>query len=59
MCPLFRFAPREEASPRAKANLMRAILSEPTDNVKLSAESVKAVAELCVNCKMCRGECRG
>ena len=27
MCPIFRFAPAEEASPRAKANLMRGILS--------------------------------
>ena len=27
MCPIFRFAPREEASPRAKANLMRGVLS--------------------------------
>ncbi|MBI2477480.1 MAG: FAD-binding oxidoreductase, partial [Planctomycetia bacterium] len=27
MCPIFRFAPREEASPRAKANLVRAVLT--------------------------------
>ncbi len=27
MCPIFRFAPAEEASPRAKATLMRAVLT--------------------------------
>ena len=29
MCPIFRFAPSEEASPRAKANLMRAVICRP------------------------------
>lgn len=59
MCPVFHATGSEAATPRAKANLMRAMLSEPTDKLKLSSESVKAVAELCVNCKMCRTECRG
>jgi FAD/FMN-containing dehydrogenase/Fe-S oxidoreductase len=57
MCPVFRFAPNEEASPRAKANLMRGILSGQLDPDAMKKADFKAVADLCVNCKMCRLEC--
>jgi Fe-S oxidoreductase len=57
MCPIFRFAPAEEASPRAKANLMRGILSGGLDPSALASDELKAVADLCVNCHMCRLEC--
>ena len=57
MCPIFRFAPAEESSPRAKANLMRAILSGELDSSTLARDEFKAVADLCVNCHMCRLEC--
>jgi len=57
MCPIYRYAPREEASPRAKANLARGILTGtlPPD-IGLS-EAGKEVADLCVHCHMCRFEC--
>lgn len=57
MCPIFRFAPAEEASPRAKANLMRAVFSGQLEPSILSTDEFKAVADLCVNCQMCRQEC--
>ena len=57
MCPIFRFAPREEASPRAKANLLRGVLSGDLDRSVLGSEEFKAVADLCVNCQQCRLEC--
>lgn len=57
MCPIFRFAPAEEASPRAKANLMRAIFSGELNPEHLVQDDLKAVADLCVNCQMCRLEC--
>ncbi len=57
MCPIFRFAPAEEASPRAKANLMRGILTGQLDASALARDELKAVADLCVNCQMCRSEC--
>ncbi len=57
MCPIFRFAPREEASPRAKANLVRAVLTGQLPPETVSQEAFKAVADLCVNCQMCRLEC--
>lgn len=57
MCPIFRFAPAEEASPRAKANLVRGILSGRLDTSELTSDSLKSVADLCVNCHQCRLEC--
>ena len=57
MCPVFRFGPREEASPRAKANLMRALMTGHLDPALLEGEELKRVADLCVNCHQCRLEC--
>ncbi|HUY31643.1 MAG TPA: anaerobic glycerol-3-phosphate dehydrogenase subunit C [Pirellulales bacterium] len=57
MCPIFRFAPAEEASPRAKANLMRGILSGELAPEQIASEEFKRIADLCVNCQMCRMEC--
>jgi FAD/FMN-containing dehydrogenase/Fe-S oxidoreductase len=57
MCPIFRTAPAEEASPRAKANLMRAIIAGDLDPALLAKDELKAIADLCVNCHQCRLEC--
>ena len=57
MCPIFRFAPAEEASPRAKANLMRSLLTGRLDPESVKTDEFKAVADLCVNCQQCRLEC--
>ena len=57
MCPMFRLAPREESSPRAKANLMRGILTGQLDPKLLASEQFKEVADLCVNCHQCRLDC--
>jgi FAD/FMN-containing dehydrogenase/Fe-S oxidoreductase len=53
MCPVFRVAGLEEASPRAMANLFR-VLDDPAG---LATDEAHAVARNCVNCKMCRDEC--
>ena len=57
MCPIFRTTRAEAATPRAKANLMRHLLQPDTDPRLLSSDEVRAVADLCVNCKMCAREC--
>jgi Fe-S oxidoreductase len=57
MCPLFRATHAEAATPRAKANLMRLLLRPDSDPRLLSSDDVRAVADLCVNCKMCASEC--
>ncbi len=57
MCPIFRLAPAEEASPRAKANLIRAVLSGRLPAKELTTDIAKEVADLCVHCHQCRDEC--
>ena len=57
MCPVFRLSPREEASPRAKANLMRGIVTGNLSTEMLASDEFKEVADLCVNCHQCRFEC--
>jgi FAD/FMN-containing dehydrogenase/ferredoxin len=57
MCPMFRAVHSEAASPRAKPNMLRALLQPGADPKRLSDDDVRAVAGLCVNCKMCAREC--
>jgi FAD/FMN-containing dehydrogenase/Fe-S oxidoreductase len=57
MCPIFRMNPREEASPRAKANIMRGLLAGNLPGDTLLQDVCKEVADLCVHCHMCRIEC--
>jgi Fe-S oxidoreductase len=57
MCPIFRALPGEEASPRAKANLVRSVLAGELAPTKLLQDDLKQVVDLCVHCHMCRLEC--
>ncbi|MBX3423952.1 MAG: anaerobic glycerol-3-phosphate dehydrogenase subunit C [Pirellulaceae bacterium] len=57
MCPMFRVHKGEEASPRAKANLMRGILTGTLDAELLESEELKNISDLCFNCHQCRTEC--
>jgi FAD/FMN-containing dehydrogenase/Fe-S oxidoreductase len=57
MCPIFHLAPAEEASPRAKANLTRGLLTGRLEPAEATSDELKEVADLCVNCHMCRLEC--
>jgi len=57
MCPIFHMSPREEASPRAKANLVRGLLTGSLPSDTFVQDACKQVADLCVHCHMCRIEC--
>ncbi len=57
MCPMFRVGPRESASPRAKANLVRSVLTGQLPLEAISKDEFKEVADLCFNCHQCRIEC--
>jgi FAD/FMN-containing dehydrogenase/Fe-S oxidoreductase len=57
MCPIFRATHAEAATPRAKANMLRQLLSTNTDPRALAADEIREVADLCVNCRMCATEC--
>lgn len=57
MCPMFRVHKGEEASPRAKSNLLRGIMMGSLEPTLLESREVKAIADLCFNCHQCRLEC--
>jgi Fe-S oxidoreductase len=57
MCPINRMSPREEASPRAKANMVRGLLGGQLPEDTVLQDVFKEVADLCVHCHMCRLEC--
>lgn len=57
MCPVFRIDPLEDASPRAKANLIRGLSSGMLKEEDLSSPEMKSIANLCFNCKQCQLEC--
>ncbi|MBN1436056.1 MAG: anaerobic glycerol-3-phosphate dehydrogenase subunit C [Sedimentisphaerales bacterium] len=57
MCPIFRATGNEAFSPRAKGNLMRHWAYGLLDSDILASPEFKAVADMCVNCKMCALQC--
>ena len=57
MCPVFKFTRDEAASPKAKANVLRALISGAVDDRNLYTEAFQAVMRHCVNCGSCRHEC--
>jgi FAD/FMN-containing dehydrogenase/Fe-S oxidoreductase len=57
MCPVFRIERSEEASPRAKANLIRQLLGGQLSAQEFATPEFKRIANLCFNCKQCQLEC--
>lgn len=57
MCPIFRATGLEAASPRAKANVLRQIMTGQLDESFRRDEAFRQVADYCVNCKSCTWEC--
>lgn len=57
MCPFFHQTPVEDYAPRAKANLVRRLVSGREVSDIMVSEDVKRVAESCFNCKQCELEC--
>ncbi len=58
MCPTYKATRREHASPRAKANLLRAVITgalDPESTYGLAA--TKLVTDYCIVCGMCAVEC--
>ncbi len=57
MCPFFRVDQSEEASPRAKANVMRSLLNDELPRTIASSPEMERLVSLCFNCKQCDLEC--
>lgn len=56
-CPLMRVGKEEKYSARAKANLLRAVVSGKLDPEFLVDPEFKANIDLCINCSQCLVEC--
>jgi len=57
MCPSYMATKEEIHSTRGRANALRLVLSGQMGNDALSGHELKAVMELCLACKGCKGEC--
>lgn len=58
LCPAYRVSGRNELfSTRARANLIREVLSRGVDGKVLDAPELKEVLDSCLACKGCRSEC--
>lgn len=57
MCPMFRSTRGEEASPRAKANLIRGLMSGKLPLHLAESDEMKEIADLCFHCHQCKIDC--
>ena len=57
MCPIYKFTRCEAASPKAKANVLRALISGAVDDGMLYQKTFQEVIDHCVGCGSCRREC--
>jgi len=57
MCPVFKFTRNEAASPKAKANVLRALISGETGEQNLYKAGFQDVIRHCINCGSCSIEC--
>ena len=57
MCPSYRATMDERHTTRARANMLRAVLSGALPPEELTGEGMHAVMDLCLQCKACKAEC--
>jgi Fe-S oxidoreductase len=57
MCPMFRSTRAEEASPRAKAKLVRGLMSGKLPILLAESDEMKEIADLCFHCHQCKIDC--
>ncbi len=58
MCPSYMATRNEKDTTRARANILRHILTHPPDPARPFAnEEIKEVMDLCLSCKGCKSEC--
>lgn len=57
MCPIYKFTRDEAAAPKAKANILRGLISGLIEDRALYEKAFQDVIEQCVNCGSCFAEC--
>ncbi|MDD5141793.1 MAG: FAD-linked oxidase C-terminal domain-containing protein [Verrucomicrobiales bacterium] len=58
MCPSYMATREEKHTTRARANILRHILTNPADATRpFDSREIKEVMDLCLSCKACKSEC--
>ena len=57
MCPSYRATKDEKDTTRARANMLRDVLTNNTAPNKFDSKELKEVLDLCLSCKACASEC--
>ncbi len=57
MCPVYKITRDEAAAPKAKANVLRMLISGKTDRAELYEASFQEVISRCIHCGSCFQEC--
>ncbi|MGZ3847398.1 MAG: FAD-binding and (Fe-S)-binding domain-containing protein, partial [Flavisolibacter sp.] len=57
MCPSFMATRNEKDTTRARANILREMLTNSTKTNRFDHEEIKEVMDLCLSCKGCKSEC--
>ncbi|HEX9958762.1 MAG TPA: FAD-linked oxidase C-terminal domain-containing protein [Fibrella sp.] len=57
MCPSYMATRDEKDTTRARANILREMLTRSPKENRFDHEEIKEVYELCISCKACKSEC--
>jgi FAD/FMN-containing dehydrogenase/Fe-S oxidoreductase len=57
MCPRFKYERIEDASPRAKANVLRRMMTGRQGQGAFSSQELIEIMDTCFNCKLCEIDC--
>ncbi|MDX2305878.1 MAG: FAD-linked oxidase C-terminal domain-containing protein [Microscillaceae bacterium] len=57
MCPSYMATRLEKHTTRARANILREVLTNSTQKNPFDSEEIKDVMDLCLSCKGCKSEC--
>ena len=57
MCPSFMATKNEKDTTRARANILREILTNSRKANPFDSQEIKKVMDLCISCKGCKSEC--
>jgi FAD/FMN-containing dehydrogenase/Fe-S oxidoreductase len=57
MCPSYMATKNEKDTTRARANILREVLTNSTKNNAFDSPEIKEVMDLCLSCKGCKSEC--
>ncbi|MEM7548154.1 MAG: FAD-linked oxidase C-terminal domain-containing protein [Bacteroidota bacterium] len=57
MCPSYMATKNEKETTRARANILREVLTHSDKLNRFDSEEIKEVMDLCLSCKGCKSEC--